>query len=97
VTHTLEAFLLILSRVERFTDEERAAASLLAAATAREFPKGRLWTVLTDDQDPALIELECIGHEVSTITDTLALIEDRLTEIKRQRASVTASREAPNA
>lgn len=97
MTFTLEALLVHLSRVERFSDEEQTAAALLASAAHREFPKGRLWTVLTEDQDPALIELESIGHEVSTITDTLALIEDRLTEIKRHRARLTASREAPDA
>lgn len=93
MTYTLEALLVHLSRVQRFTDEEQTAAALLAAAVHREFPKGRVWTVLTEDQDPALIELESIGHEVSTITDTLALIEDRLTEIKRQRAALSARKD----
>lgn len=93
--HTLEALMVMLSRVEQFSEEEQDAAAVLATAVHRVFPKGRAWTVLSEDQDPALVELESIGRDVSEISDSIALIEDRLTEIKRQRAVLSGSSQVP--
>jgi hypothetical protein len=75
----------VLSNYSSLTDEERDAARVLGVGVERALPKGRVWPVLTEDADPALWELESIARDVSEAQDSLALIEDRLTELKRLR------------
>lgn len=83
--HGLSEMLNHLANVRQFTDDEQAAAKVLSAAVERVFPKARVWTLLREDEDPALVELECIGADVSDMADTLAVIEDRLTALTRSR------------
>lgn len=85
--HTLKGLMDVLGNYSALTDQERSAAIILGAGVERALPKGRVWPVLTDDADPALWELEAIAADVSEINDHLALIEDRLTELKRLRSA----------
>jgi hypothetical protein len=83
--HTLRGLMDVLANYSALTDQERSAAVILGAGVERALPKGRVWPVLTEDADPALWELEAIASDVSEMQDTLALVEDRLTELKRLR------------
>jgi len=83
--HTLKGLMDLLAGYPRLTPEEQEAARVLGIGVERVLPKGRIWPVLSDDADPAILAIEAIGGDVAEIMDTLALIEDRLTELKRVR------------
>lgn len=85
--HTLKDLMGLLSRYPALTEKEQEAARILGLGVERALPKGRVWPVLTEDTDPALWQLDSIAQDMTEITDSLALIEDRLTEIKRQRTA----------
>lgn len=84
---TLRGLMDVLSRYPSLTEEEQEAARILGVGVERALPKGRVWPVLKEDSDPAVWALEAIAKDVSDMTDSLALIEDRLTELKRHRTA----------
>lgn len=93
--HSLTALMDMLSRYEPLTEEEREAARVLRGGVEKALPKGRVYAVLHEDADPGLSALEAIASDVSDMNDSLALIEDHLTALKRLRADSGGTHRSP--